>query len=226
MGIYKDKAYLYDTFMKVIRKNYNEEINTILPYLTLNKTILELGGGTGNFSKILSDKGFDIICSDNSSEMINLAKKKGLPCKKIDMRNFSLEKNVDIILSMFNTLMHNQNEKELEENIESCKKNLNPGGILIIEINNPEKLMKMEKYSYSIELEPTLYLTQIDIRKGNTLFHHFVFSDISSKESIIDTHKTIIFSSKKIKTLLEKYFSSMEVIDKDFYRYFIGKIKK
>lgn len=223
MGLYKDKAYLYDIFMKKIGKDYNKEVESILPYLKPNKTILELGGGTGNFSKILLDKGFNIICSDNSDEMINIAKKKGLDCKKIDMGNFSLRKKVEIILSMFNTIMHNQDETELEKNISSCAKNLNPKGIFIIEINNPEELMKTKNHSYLIELKSNLYLAQIDIRKENILFHHFVFIDIQKNESIIDTHKTIIFSSEKIKTLLKKYFSSVEILDKGHHKYFIAK---
>jgi 2-polyprenyl-3-methyl-5-hydroxy-6-metoxy-1,4-benzoquinol methylase len=222
MALYKDKANFYDKFMKKIGKDYSKEVRTILPYLKPRESILELGGGTGNFSKILSDKGFNITCSDISLEMIQIARSKGLNCKQIDMKNFSLDKKVDVILSLFNTIMHNNDEIKLKENIFACKNNLNPKGKLIIEVTNPEKLLQTDKHIYSIELEPKIYLTQIDLRKKHKLFHYFIFIDLSSRESLIDTHETTIFKSERIKKLLEEYFKSIEILDKGNHRYFIA----
>ncbi|MBU0959236.1 MAG: class I SAM-dependent methyltransferase [Nanoarchaeota archaeon] len=224
MSLYKNKAKFYDKFMEKIGKDYEKEVGTILPYLKEKKSVLELGSGTGNFAKVLLDNYFEVICSDVSLEMLSIAKEKGINCKKIDMRSFSLDKKVDVILSLFNTLMYNKNEIELKKNISSCKNNLNTGGKLIIEVNNPERLLQTDKHVYSVEIEPNVYITQIDLREGVKLFHHFIFIDLSSNELAIDTHETTIFASERIISILKEFFKSVEILDKGNHRYFIATV--
>ena len=222
MEIYKEKANLYDKYMKAIKKDYEEELNSILPFLKKGNIILELGGGTGNFAEILSKKGFKIICSDISEEMMDIAKKKNLICKKIDMRNFVLDKKVDLIISLFNTIMYNKDEKEFNKNIISVKDNLNQDGKFIIEVTNPEKLLGMDKFVNSLEIDPGIYLTHINKRDKNYFFHYFIFIDTNLKECSIDSHKTRIFKSIQIKKLLEREFRKVEILEKGNHIYFIS----
>jgi SAM-dependent methyltransferase len=57
-----------------------EERNTFLSLLRQEqkRTLLEIGAGTGQDGQFFQDQGFDVVCTDLSSEMVKLCHQKGL----------------------------------------------------------------------------------------------------------------------------------------------------
>lgn len=70
------------------------------------KSILELGAGAGHDSKFFSDKGFDVLATDLSPEMIKMCRKRGIPAEVADFYDLSpLHQTFDAVYSM-NVLLH------------------------------------------------------------------------------------------------------------------------
>jgi MoaA/NifB/PqqE/SkfB family radical SAM enzyme len=100
-----------------------------------NKTVLDLGGGTGRFAKTIVKNVKHLTLLDFSSRMLEEAKKElpkfsNVDFKNVDIEdvNFSLDKKYDIIIAI--SLLHHF--KDEEKAIEKLKSYLISGGKLII----------------------------------------------------------------------------------------------
>jgi len=84
-----------------------ERNNFVLLLQKENKnTILEIGAGTGRDSKYFKEKGFNVICTDISEEMVRLCKKKGLTACVMDFMSLDFpEGSFDGIFAL-NCLLH------------------------------------------------------------------------------------------------------------------------
>ena len=92
------------------------------------QTVLELGSGAGLDAKFLQDKGFDVLATDLSPEMVKMCKKRGLKAEVVDLYNLSsLNTKFDGIFSM-NVLLHVP-RKDLDKVLENIANTLNEDGI-------------------------------------------------------------------------------------------------
>ena len=89
--LYEDKNYSKE--LKFIEKSFPEGA----------KKILELGCGTGSYTKLLLEKGYDVTSIDISEKMLNIARKK-VPYGKFiqgDIKDFKLNEKFDVCLVLF-----------------------------------------------------------------------------------------------------------------------------
>ncbi|KKS07065.1 MAG: Methylase involved in ubiquinone/menaquinone biosynthesis [candidate division WWE3 bacterium GW2011_GWE1_41_27] len=92
------------------------------------KTILELGAGVGIDSKYFLDKGFDVLATDLSEEMINGCKERGLNARVLDLSELeNLGKTFEGIYSM-NVLLHTP-RNEIKMVLKSISNVLSEDGI-------------------------------------------------------------------------------------------------
>lgn len=105
--------------------------------------VLDLGCGNGALTKVLSDKGYDVIGADASDDMLAKARNDnpGLTFIKADATDFVLPEKVDVVFS--NAVFHWIN-RELHPKLLSCVYNaLNDGGEFVFESGgrgNAEKI--------------------------------------------------------------------------------------
>ena len=92
-----------------------------------NKSILDVGCGTGQFVRMMAEKTKLIKGIDKSEECINTAQSKGLNCSSQD---FMLESKSYDVITMWHLIEHLLNPIEF---IEHSYRLLSPGGWLIIE---------------------------------------------------------------------------------------------
>ena len=104
MMIYVD----YDGWAKLIYDKLNKLLG--------GKKILEIGCGTGEISKRLTQYGYEVSGIDNSESMLSVAKKKYnyLSLEKKDMRSLEIENEYDGIVCGFGALNDLENLAELE----------------------------------------------------------------------------------------------------------------
>lgn len=116
-------------------KSYEETLRRTLEYLRPTDEVLELGGGRGSTALTLAPKVSHIVCSDFSSEMIEIARSK-LNADGVNNVTFEVataqtfakgEKRFDAILA-FN-LLHLI--ADLEKELADIYSLLNPGGYFI-----------------------------------------------------------------------------------------------
>lgn len=92
------------------------------------KTILELGSGAGIDAKYFQDKGFFVLATDLSDEMVKMCKKRGLDAKVNDLYNLrSLGSRFDAIFSL-NVLLHVP-RTDLEQVLKGIHDSLNENGV-------------------------------------------------------------------------------------------------
>lgn len=145
MEAYTDFAALYDKFMA--ETPYDEWCAEIVKELNENEIsdglVCELGAGTGEMTRRLRDKGFDMIGIDNSEEMLMVAKEKEKDDSILylcqDMREFELYGTVRAIVSVCDSVNYVLEDMELIDTFKLVNNYLDPKGIFIFDFNTKYK---------------------------------------------------------------------------------------
>ena len=123
------------------------------------KTVLELACGTGSLSCLLAQKGYEVLASDLSEEMLSMAWQKAASLARPpyfihqSMEKLRLPAPVDWIVCCLDSLNYLTNPADCEQTLRRCYKNLKDGGVLIFDINTPEKLRALDGQVFLDETE-------------------------------------------------------------------------
>jgi len=108
------------------------------------KTVLDLTCGTGTQVLWLTEKGYEVVGSDLSPEMLEIASKKAeekgmdLSFHQGDMRTVQLGQ-FDAAITIFNAIGH-LTKPDFEKALKNIGRNLKPGGIYLFDIFNLEAM--------------------------------------------------------------------------------------
>lgn len=137
--------------------------NILLDNKVVPDSLCDLGCGTGEFITKLSDfyGNTRFVGIDLSEEMIKVAKKKcslleNVKLYKSDMRKFKLEKRVNVITSMYDSVNHLLSKEDWNMMFTSSYDALKYGGVLIIDIVPLGGLKKYAGIHYDETKEGTL----------------------------------------------------------------------
>ena len=152
MDAYTGFAYVYDEYMDNIP--YEEWGQYMIALLKENgvsgdSSVLELGCGTGNATRLLSDAGYDMIGVDNAPDMLEIAlEKKEEEGQDIlylcqDMREFELYGTVKAIVSICDSMNYITEDEDLLEVFKLVNNYLDPEGVFIFDLNTVYKYEKI-----------------------------------------------------------------------------------
>lgn len=160
MKEYTGFAGVYDEFMSNIPYDeWAEKIDRYLQQMSCRSRILELGCGTGSFTLRMRQKGYDILGTDFSMDMLKIARKKAqrqkISCEFEfqDMRVLELDKEFDCVVSVCDSMNYMTGEFDLESVFSSVAGVLKTGGIFLFD-------MKTE--SFYRELGEKIYVDETD----------------------------------------------------------------
>ena len=147
MSSYESFARVYDLFMDNIPyEQWCEYLAGLLKeYGITDGLVLELGCGTGNITRLLADKGYDMIGVDNAPDMLEIAmEKKETEGQDIlyllqDMREFELYGTVKAVVSICDSMNYIIEEEDLLEVFRLVNNYLDPKGIFIFDMNTEYK---------------------------------------------------------------------------------------
>jgi SAM-dependent methyltransferase len=117
---------------------------------TERNLVVDLGCGTGKFTRLLAEKGYDVIGVDNSEEMLAIAttktKEEGADILYLlqDMRELDLYSTVGTVVSVCDSLNYMVTDEDLLTVFERVNTYLYSGGIFIFDFNT------VYKYEYVI----------------------------------------------------------------------------
>ena len=120
-------------------KNYLKEVeyikNLIAEFADNKESILELGCGTGKHASLLAEEGYQMSVVDKSSEMIKIAKSRGLEnCFLSDIDSFEINKKFDIVLALFHVMSYVTEDQKIDKVLSNIKKHLKSKGVFIFDI--------------------------------------------------------------------------------------------
>lgn len=125
--------------------------------------VLDLGCGTGSITLKMAKAGYDMIGVDLSCEMLDIARQKAIAegCDILflnqDMTEFELYGTVDAIISSLDSINYITEDGGLEKLFKLCENYLNPGGIMIFDINSEYKLKEVLGNNTFVSEEDDIY---------------------------------------------------------------------
>lgn len=144
---YSAFAAYYDYLMRDV--NYDEWTDRIVfqikKYHPRGRILVDLACGTGNITGRLAKKGFATFGIDLSDQMLMIAQDKAheqhlrVQYLKQDMTNFRVHKKPDVITAICDGLNYLVKEGQAEAFFENASRQLNPEGILIIDLSSEYK---------------------------------------------------------------------------------------
>ena len=144
MESYTGFAKVYDLFMDNVP--YEEWCEYLAALFQENGIrdglVLDLGCGTGKLTRLMEQKGYDMIGVDNSFEMLDIAREtasENILYLMQDMREFELYGTVRAIYSACDSVNYILEEEELLEVFKLVNNYLDPGGIFVFDINSSFK---------------------------------------------------------------------------------------
>lgn len=149
MDAYTGFAEVYDLFMDNIP--YEEWADYIVGILQehgiKDGLVLDLGCGTGKLTRLLQDRGYDMIGVDVSGEMLGFAMEKN-PDGRIlylqqDMRSFELYGTVGAVVSICDSVNYLTEYEDLVKTFTLVNNYLDPGGVFIFDMNTPYKYREL-----------------------------------------------------------------------------------
>jgi SAM-dependent methyltransferase len=137
--IFGDYAHYYDLLYQ--DKDYKGEVDYIQKLITQFSTnkvesILDLGCGTGTHAHLLSQKGYSVVGVDRSQKMIEIAKTYKTDQTEFfvgDITTINLEKQFDVIVSLFHVISYITKNEDLENFFKNVSHHLKKDGLLIFD---------------------------------------------------------------------------------------------
>lgn len=147
MEAYTDFAQVYDIFMD--NAPYDRWADFLAERLKRDGIrdglVLDLGCGTGTVTRLLAEKGYDMIGVDSSEAMLNIALEKEAENRQNilyleqDMREFELYGTVRAVVCICDSLNYLLEEADLEKTFRLVNNYLDPGGLFVFDFNTVYK---------------------------------------------------------------------------------------
>jgi len=142
---FKNYAKYYDFIYQ--DKNYNRECNfieEIFKTIKKPKNILEIGCGTGNYTKILLERGYEVTAIDISGEMLEIAREKcSTKFLEGDIRTIKINDKFDCCLAMFAVMGYITKNRDIIKALINIREHLKPNGIFIFDVWNGLSVMRI-----------------------------------------------------------------------------------
>lgn len=122
-------------------------------------SVLDLACGTGTIACLLADRGYAVIATDGSEEMLTQAAAKAAELEMPPMflhqamPRLQLLEPVDAAVSTLDSLNYLTRIGDLRETFRRVYRWLRPGGQFIFDVNTPCKLRRMDGQMYMDETE-------------------------------------------------------------------------
>ena len=126
------------------------------------ETVLDLACGTGTIACLLAEKGYAVIATDGSGEMLTQAAAKAAGRERPPlflhqaMPRLRLAQPADAVVSTLDSLNYLTAERDLKETFRRVRRWLKPGGLFLFDVNTPYKLRRMDGQLYMDETEDSV----------------------------------------------------------------------
>ena len=121
------------------------------------RRVVELACGTGSLSRLLAERGYEVIGVDLSPDMLSVAARKceGLAVQLLcqDMSRLRLIEPVDAVICCLDSVNYVTRPKALKQTIDRVFRWLEPGGLFLFDMKTPLALERADGQVYLDETE-------------------------------------------------------------------------
>lgn len=150
------------------------------------ETALDLACGTGSMSLLLAKRGYRVIASDLSEEMLTVAAQKAADLKQPPfficqpMQRLRLPEPVDAVFCLLDSLNYLDRPEDCRRTFERVYQSLTPGGVFLFDINTPEKLHGLDGQVFLDENEESYCVWRVEFDEADNCCYYGI--DLFQKE--------------------------------------------
>lgn len=207
---FKNYAKYYDFIYQ--DKDYDREcdfIEEIFQTTKKPKSILEIGCGTGNYTKILLERGYKVTAIDISGEMLEIAKEKcSTKFLEGDIRTIKIDNKFDCCLAMFAVMGYITKNREIIKALTNIRKHLKTNGVFIFDVWNGLSVMR---------ILPEQRIKKVENDEVKII--RYAIPSLIAFEHICEVNYNLLILNKKENTLREinekhmmRYYFPQEII--------------
>jgi len=178
------------------------------------RDVLDLACGTGTIACLLAERGYQVIATDASEEMLTQAAMKAAVLEENaplfllqSMPRLRLTEPVDAVVSTLDSLNYLTREKDIRETFCRVYRWLKPGGQFIFDVNTPYKLRRMDGQMYMDETEDTYCVWRTFFSERTQCCTYqvdlFQLNEDDSWEREVEEHKERAWTEEQLRTYLE-----------------------
>ncbi len=214
MDAYTGFAEVYDYFMEDVP--YEQWLELVVEVLDKEQIrdglVLDLGCGTGTFTRLLAARGYDMIGVDGSQDMLTEAREKSVDDEILylcqDMREFELYGTVRAVVSICDTMNYLLTPEDFIETVRLVNNYLDPGGIFIFDLNTRykfEELMGDQTIAESTEDASFIWENYFDAQSGRNEYDLtlFIRRDNGLYERKTEIHEEQSYELEEVISFLE-----------------------
>ncbi len=145
-------------------------------------TVLDLACGTGTMTWLLTGRGYEMIGVDGSEEMLAVAMEKygevgGEPPIFLhqSMPRLDLYGTVDAAICCLDSLNYLTRPADVQRTLQRLRLFIAPGGLLIFDVNTPEKFQAMDGQVFLDETEDTYCVWRTEYRRRICTYYMDLF---------------------------------------------------
>lgn len=187
---YQTFSYYYDSLMDP--QFYKDYYAFIKQQATFN-SVLELGCGTGTLAIMLAKDNKEVYATDLSADMLTVARMKAqeadvnLKLACLDMRDFTTNQPVDLIICLCDSLNYLLDQNEIAKTFANVFASLNEGGTFIFDINSQYKInCILANYEEKEEDSDFFFSWQCHLKADYILSHRVEILDKITNEHLIE----------------------------------------
>ncbi|WP_372712754.1 class I SAM-dependent methyltransferase [Ilyobacter sp.] len=212
--MYQEFAKVYDKFMEFADYDgWHDFVSYVIEGNNPNaKTLLDLGCGTGEVLKRFVGE-YECTGVDLSEEMLSVAEDK---LKNLDknvqllcqnMKDLSLDRKYDIVISLFDTVNHLVSIGDLEKLFEKIKKHLETDGVYIFDVVDRNFMDEMFPDGFFIDQREDMTVIWEHYQEGQLDYIDTTFF-VEEKDGLYkkytEKHTKKIFTHREIQMAAEK----------------------
>ena len=187
------------------------------------KTVLDLACGTGTIACLLAERGYQVIATDGSEEMLTQAMCKAAILEERaplflyqSMPKLRLTEQVDTVISTMDSLNYLTKERDIRETFRRVYRWLKDGGQFIFDVNTPYKLRRMDGQMYMDETEDSYCVWRTFFSEKTKVFTYqvdlFHLTEDGTWERNFEEHRERAWTEEELRTFLtEAGFDSITV---------------
>ncbi len=220
---YNDFSYVYDSLIDVDYKALCDRLLAFCEkYSHRPKLVLDAACGTGNFTKELVNKGFDVIGVDASEEMLSIAKEKlqnncTLICQPLE--ELDLYGTIDTVFCTLDSLNHITDFENFKKAVGKMALFLEPGGLMIFDVNTVYKHKEILGNNTFVEEKDNIYMVWQNSLEDNTVNINIDFFVNKGEENYLrlcENFDERAYTAEEIKQVLDEF--GLEILEiKDFF---------